>query len=200
MSDVSQGPGWWQASDLKWYPPEAVPGDASQPPGTPGWEAAPIRSGPATSPSLGHVPRVTPAVAVSGALPLGLMVTGAAMIAGSFGAWFTLSGLLIAGHRLGGGASVSGTTHGGAGWISFVAGVVLIVAGLAVLVSRSGVLRLWAQLAAAAAGAGLGIAIYTIVNTSSQEVLQTNVGWGLIVVLIASIAAFLVALTIGAAP
>ena len=22
MSDVSQGPGWWQASDLKWYPPE----------------------------------------------------------------------------------------------------------------------------------------------------------------------------------
>ena len=57
-----------------------------------------------------------------------------------------------------------------------------------------------AMLAAAAAGAGLGIAIYTIVNTSSQEVLQTNVGWGLIVVLIASIAAFLVALTIGAAP
>ena len=49
-------------------------------------------------------------------------------------------------------------------------------------------------------GGRLGIAIYTIVNTSSQEVLQTNVGWGLIVVLIASIAAFLVALTIGAAP
>lgn len=26
MSDVSQGPGWWQASDAKWYPPEQVPG------------------------------------------------------------------------------------------------------------------------------------------------------------------------------
>lgn len=26
MTDVSQGPGWWQASDGKWYPPEAVPG------------------------------------------------------------------------------------------------------------------------------------------------------------------------------
>ncbi len=25
MSDVSQGPGWWQASDLKWYPPELHP-------------------------------------------------------------------------------------------------------------------------------------------------------------------------------
>jgi hypothetical protein len=22
MTDRPQGPGWWQASDLKWYPPE----------------------------------------------------------------------------------------------------------------------------------------------------------------------------------
>lgn len=26
MSEVSQGPGWWQASDGKWYPPEQAPG------------------------------------------------------------------------------------------------------------------------------------------------------------------------------
>ncbi len=26
MSDVSQGPGWWQASDGKWYSPEQKPG------------------------------------------------------------------------------------------------------------------------------------------------------------------------------
>ena len=25
MSDVSQGEGWWIASDGKWYPPEATP-------------------------------------------------------------------------------------------------------------------------------------------------------------------------------
>lgn len=25
MSDASQGPGWWQASDGKWYPPAAPP-------------------------------------------------------------------------------------------------------------------------------------------------------------------------------
>jgi hypothetical protein len=25
MSDVSNGPGWWKASDLKWYPPETHP-------------------------------------------------------------------------------------------------------------------------------------------------------------------------------
>ena len=28
MSDISQGDGWWQASDGKWYPPEQLPGNA----------------------------------------------------------------------------------------------------------------------------------------------------------------------------
>ena len=28
MSDSSQGPGWWQASDGKWYPPVQAPGSA----------------------------------------------------------------------------------------------------------------------------------------------------------------------------
>ncbi|MGZ4704138.1 MAG: DUF4190 domain-containing protein [Acidimicrobiales bacterium] len=31
MSDFSQGPGWWQASDGKWYPPEQHPGQAPPP-------------------------------------------------------------------------------------------------------------------------------------------------------------------------
>jgi hypothetical protein len=32
MSDVSQGPGWWQSSDGKWYPPQgAAPGGAVGP-------------------------------------------------------------------------------------------------------------------------------------------------------------------------
>jgi hypothetical protein len=37
MSDTSQGPGWWQASDGKWYPPEQAPGAAptGPPPGGP---------------------------------------------------------------------------------------------------------------------------------------------------------------------
>lgn len=34
MSDTSQGPGWWQASDDKWYPPDQVPGPA---PAAPPW-------------------------------------------------------------------------------------------------------------------------------------------------------------------
>ncbi|MCX7620540.1 MAG: hypothetical protein N2037_06810 [Acidimicrobiales bacterium] len=32
MSDISQGPGWWQAADGKWYPPK----ESEQPP-APGW-------------------------------------------------------------------------------------------------------------------------------------------------------------------
>jgi hypothetical protein len=37
MSDQPQGPGWWQASDLKWYPPEKHANYAAppSPPGTP---------------------------------------------------------------------------------------------------------------------------------------------------------------------
>jgi hypothetical protein len=40
MTDRPQGPGWWQASDLKWYPPEqgadyvAPPSTSAQPPST----------------------------------------------------------------------------------------------------------------------------------------------------------------------
>lgn len=32
MSDVSQGPGWWQASDGKWYAPKVAPGVTAPPP------------------------------------------------------------------------------------------------------------------------------------------------------------------------
>ena len=32
MSDVSQGPGWWMASDGKWYPPEQHPNYVAPPP------------------------------------------------------------------------------------------------------------------------------------------------------------------------
>lgn len=39
MSDSSQGPGWWQASDGKWYPPDQVPGGSPQP-AAPGGGAA----------------------------------------------------------------------------------------------------------------------------------------------------------------
>lgn len=35
MSDTSQGPGWWQASNGRWYPPQAKAGRAAKPTPTP---------------------------------------------------------------------------------------------------------------------------------------------------------------------
>jgi len=37
VSDQSQGPGWWQASDGKWYPPEAASGSGPATNTNPGW-------------------------------------------------------------------------------------------------------------------------------------------------------------------
>ena len=43
-ADSSQGPGWWQASDGKWYPPEQTPAAAPPVPAPP---TAPVAPGPA---------------------------------------------------------------------------------------------------------------------------------------------------------
>jgi hypothetical protein len=58
MSDVSQGPGWWQASDGKWYPPQQAPTAAPPPPQ---WGAPP-----AYRPPPGPVPQWTPPPAKKG--------------------------------------------------------------------------------------------------------------------------------------
>lgn len=50
MSDMSQGPGWWQASDGKWYPPEQTPGGQPQAGGQPGYSAGPSYGAPVAGP------------------------------------------------------------------------------------------------------------------------------------------------------
>lgn len=40
MSDFSQGPGWWQASDGKWYPPQQAASPTAGP-----WGSAPPAAG-----------------------------------------------------------------------------------------------------------------------------------------------------------
>lgn len=48
MSDYSQGPGWWQASDGKWYPPQPAAGGPPPPPyGQP--YGAPVQQSKATA-------------------------------------------------------------------------------------------------------------------------------------------------------
>jgi uncharacterized membrane protein len=65
MSDTSQGPGWWQASDGKWYPPEQAPGAAPQAPA--GGYGAPQPGYGAPQPGYGVPPGYQPA----GAAPAG---------------------------------------------------------------------------------------------------------------------------------
>ncbi|MBO9706549.1 MAG: RDD family protein [Arthrobacter sp.] len=52
MSDTSQGPGWWQASDGKWYPPEQAPAAAPGAP-APGYGAPPAYGAPAYGAAVG---------------------------------------------------------------------------------------------------------------------------------------------------
>lgn len=46
MSDTSQGPGWWQASDGRWYPPTARPGTPTPPVAPPSPTTGPAAYGP----------------------------------------------------------------------------------------------------------------------------------------------------------
>lgn len=63
MSDTSQGPGWWLASDGKWYPPQPA---ATPPPAPPGPPAPPMGGAP-----MGGMPM--------GGAPMGGMPMGAPM-------------------------------------------------------------------------------------------------------------------------
>lgn len=53
MSDTSQGPGWWLASDGKWYPPQSAPTPTPPPPPPP--------AGPVPPPGSGAIPPPPPA-------------------------------------------------------------------------------------------------------------------------------------------
>ncbi len=62
MSDASQGPGWWHASDGKWYPPEQQPGYAPPPP------HAPVEETPRATGGARALPAISTAGLVVGAL------------------------------------------------------------------------------------------------------------------------------------
>jgi hypothetical protein len=178
MSDVSQGPGWWQASDHKWYPPEAVPGSTPEPVAPAAY--APGTAFPTTTSAL-RSPRTRSATSSGGIGAVVLLVCGAVMIAGSIGAWFSASIFSFS-------QSEGGATHGGPGWISLVAGIVLIVVGLMGIVTAGNGLRLVGVLGAVCSGAGLGITVYLVDRFLSLPGSSVaHVGWGLILVLVTSI-------------
>jgi hypothetical protein len=129
MSDTSQGPGWWEASDGKWYPPEQHPSD--QPPATP----APPPRPPSPAAAQGPAPAGTPAVSLPPfsfdmkRLSQAERITGIATVVlfiSLFLPWFTYSFGL-------GSVSVDGLWHG---WMYLV--LLLCLAILAYLVARAG--------------------------------------------------------------
>lgn len=123
MSDVSNGPGWWQASDGKWYPPEQKPNVQTPPspvageaPGVP--SAAPRQMSKPSSFSF-DMKRWSQAERITAIGTLVLFVS-------LFLPWFTYNYGL-------GSISVDGLWHG---WMYLV--FILCLAILAFLVSRAG--------------------------------------------------------------
>ncbi len=54
MSDTAQGPGWWLASDGKWYPPELWTGPAGAGPAVVGPMQVPAPAFPGPEPAYGY--------------------------------------------------------------------------------------------------------------------------------------------------
>lgn len=93
MSDVPEGQGWWEASDGRWYPPTAAPGEVAAgltapPPQPPPWNQAP----PVAPPGYGYGYQPVPVRRNSG-LAIGALVAG---LVGSIGGLITC-GLLTPG-------------------------------------------------------------------------------------------------------
>ncbi|HVA03928.1 MAG TPA: DUF4190 domain-containing protein [Acidimicrobiales bacterium] len=74
MSDTSQGPGWWQASDGRWYPPQQQPGYWAPPP--------PPMSGMPVAPYPGSVPYVPGGVQSTNGLAIASLVLSVLWVAG----------------------------------------------------------------------------------------------------------------------
>jgi hypothetical protein len=121
MSDVSQGSGWWQASDGKWYPPEELPKDQPPPPaGSPEGPSGPVSSPTQSLPPFSFdIKRWSQAERITVVATLVLFIS-------LFLPWFTYNFGL-------GSVSVDGLWHG---WMYLV--LLLCLAILAYLVARAG--------------------------------------------------------------
>jgi hypothetical protein len=141
MSDTAQGSGWWQASDGRWYPPDARPGVPpppeaasagwSSPPGgsSPGW-ASPQAPGSYDPGPWAQRPGTAPYRAATNGLAVASLVLGIVGIPGVFALFNIFSILaLIFGLVSRSQIQKSGGTQGGAGMA--MAGIVLGTIGIA---------------------------------------------------------------------
>lgn len=170
MSDVSGGPGWWQASDQKWYPPELHPAYRPPPPTT---SAGPAASGPPLSISWSNTRWNL----------IGAAVASALVFLGSFMTWATASiGFLS--------VSKAGTT--GDGRITLVLGIVAFV--LAIVALRGG----RRGISVAGGVVALLALVVTVIDTANlarligrSTLVSVSIGPGLVLVLVGAAIALL---------
>jgi hypothetical protein len=169
MSDTPQGPGWWLASDGRWYAPELHPDFREQPlePPTPpageGWPTSPPTEQPAAVPADddGHL-RTTRDV-VAGVVAL---VAAVLLAAGSFLDWADRITI-----RNVGSSEVTGFDSNGIG-VLLCAGV-LAVGGAMTLTGIRHVFVLISMLAAALTATALvGFSMYDIQGPASDRLAE----------------------------
>jgi len=106
-----------------------------------------------------------------------LIVTGALTVIGSFMPWAT---------ALGGMLKVNGTDGGRDGWLTFITGLATVGLGIRIGVANS---RTWAVVAAVIISAiGVAITLYDMNDVSGIHAASVDVGSGLVLVTIASVA------------
>ncbi len=141
MSETARGSGWWQASDGRWYPPDATPGVPPPPEAaSAGWSSPPGGSSPAwgnPQPPGSYDPGrwgqqggTAPYRAATNGLAVAALVLGIIGIPGVFALFNIFSVLaLIFGLVSRSQIQKSGGTQGGAGMA--MAGIVLGTIGIA---------------------------------------------------------------------
>ena len=111
MSETSQGPGWWQASDGKWYAPNLHPNYVPSPPTTTGLAATPYPA-PQTAYQPGP-PRQTNGLAIASLVLSILWLWGVgSLLAVIFGARARRQIRVSGGHQGGDGLAIAGITIG----------------------------------------------------------------------------------------
>ena len=164
MSDTSRGPGWWLASDGKWYSPEQA---------TPQAPSASASAGVSPLQSQASPQAQQTTITINAAMVTPLVAIGAGILValGSLLAWATVSAGII-------NASAAGTN--GDGKITLIFGVVAVVAIILFITMRS---IWWIVGATVAFLVALGVSVYDTVNVSSthvgNDVIQANVGVGI---------------------
>ena len=165
MSDAAEGPGWWQASDGKWYAPESSP--TSGLPSPPAQAASPRTAG-----------------SSSGVRPTFWVMIGAAVLVmlGSVTTWVTASVGIF---------SVSENGTSGDGTITLILGIATAASLLLYLwLHKAAFLIIPLVLFVAL----VGIMIYEFINitsthySSNRITISASVGFGVYLCLIGSIA------------